>query len=252
MPSNLTCAIRLLPLAALLIAAGTAGARAQNINEPEVTKGQTKLESFSVFQSGFNAGAAGDVREIHNVNYYRGITEFWQIKAFLALERPEYESYRATQAVLENTFELVNAKKSGGLGLAWFTAFSAAVHNEETNAVLLGPIVRIGEGRTSLILNPFIEKTYGQNREEGLAFVYGWQLKHEVRKGFWVGLEGFGKLPDITGEKGPEEHKIGPLLTWEIELANKRTLGFEMGVLFGLTDATPDTAVKVQITYSFE
>lgn len=238
-------------LALPLLGVAGAGAKAQNINEPEVTKGQTKLETFSAFQSGFNGGAAGDVREIHTTNYYRGITDFWQIKAFLVFERPEYDSYRATQAVLENTFELLNAKKSGGLGLAWFTGIAAAIHDEETNAVLLGPIVRIGEGKTSLILNPFIEKTFGQNREDGIAFVYGWQLKHEMRKGFWIGVEGFGKFPDITGLKGPEEHRVGPLLTWEIEMADKRTLGFEMGVLFGLTEATPDTTVKFQVTYTY-
>lgn len=238
--------------AAVLALAMLAGAaRAQNINEPEVTKGQTKLETFSVFQQGFNAGEAGDTREIHNLSYNYGLTDFWQVKTFLATERPAHRGYRAAAASIENTFELVNAKKSGGYGLALFVAGSAAIDDESTNSLLVGPIVRLGEGRLSLLLNPSLEKTFGQNREEGLAFVYGWQLKHEVRKGFWVGVEGFGRIPDIGGAGGPEEHRVGPLLTWEWELAEKRTLTFETGLQLGLTDATPDRAAKVQVTYTY-
>lgn len=236
-----------------LVGAGWVGAWAQNINEPEVQKGQTKLETFSVFQSGFNAGAADDARELHNLSYYRGVTDFWQIKAFLALERPLHEGYRAAAAVLENTFELQNAKKAGGLGLAWFTGLAVSLDDEVTNAVVFGPIVRVGAGPTSLILNPFLEQTFGRNREEGIAFVYGWQLKHQLRQGFWLGVEGFGTLPDIGGNGNgdqPERHRIGPLLSFEWEVAPQRTLSFEVGMLFGLTEATPDQNIKFQITYT--
>ena len=41
----------------------------------------------------------------------------------------------------------------------------------------------------------------------GIAFLYGWQLKHEVHKGFWLGVEGFGSA-DIFGARGPERHRI--------------------------------------------
>ncbi len=236
---------------ALALMSSVGDAAAQNIIEPEVTKGQTKLETFSQFQSGFNGGAAGDTREIHAPSYSYGLTDFWQIKALLALERPSHEGYTATHAIIENNFELVNAKKAGGIGLAWFTALAAALDSEHTNAVVSGPIIRLGAGPTSLILNPLLEKTYGQNREEGIAFLYGWQLKHEVRKGFWLGVEGFGSLPDIFGEGGPERHRIGPLVTWEWEVADKRSLTFETGILFGLTDATPDRAAKMQVTFTY-
>ena len=236
---------------AVLLAAGTTAASAQNIAEPEVVKGQTKLETFHQFQSGFNGGVAGDTREFHSLNYTHGLTDFWQIKAFLGLERPDSDNYEATVMVWENTFEILNAKKAGGIGYAWFTGIAVGLDGEQTNAVVLGPIVRIGAGPTSLVLNPFLEQTFGKNREEGIGFLYGWQLKHQLRTGLWLGIEGFGNIPDIAGEGGPERHRIGPLLTYEIEIGDKRTLTFETGVLFGLTDATPDTAVKAQITYTF-
>ena len=117
--------------------------------------------------------------------------------------------------------------------------------------MLFGPIVRIGGGPLSLILNPFLEKTFGANREPGIHFTYGWQLKQEVAKGWWIGVEGFGRTPDFEGEGGAHEHRIGPVLTHEIEIGGKRTFTVEAGVQFGLNDTTPDTAAKVQLTLTY-
>jgi hypothetical protein len=234
----------------LAASCGAMPAHAQNIAEPEVTKGQSKLEIFSLWPRGLHGGAAGDTRELYAPAYTYGLTEFWQIKAILALERPVGDDLRATSATVENTFEFLNAKR-GGIGLAWFTSITGAIDDGETNAVLFGPIVRIGGGPLSLILNPFLEKTFGANREPGLHFTYGWQLKQEVAKGWWIGVEGFGRTPDFTGEAGAHEHRLGPVLTHEIEIGGKRTFTVEAGVQFGLNDTTPDTAAKVQLTLGY-
>jgi hypothetical protein len=237
-------------LAIALLAVCLGPAHAQGINEPEVEKGQVKLESIHIIQNGFNGGAAGNTREVHSGSYIKGITEVWQVKGLIAFDRLDHEGYEAVAAVVENTFAILDAKKSGGLGLAWFTGIGVSLVDRETNAVLYGPIVRLGAGPTSLVLNPFLETTFGQH-EEGTAFLYAWQLKHEVRKGFQLGVEGFGKYPDLGGVGGPQRHRIGPLASFEFEVADKRTLSFETGVLFGLTEATPDTTVRMQVTLTF-
>ena len=56
-------------LAITLLAAGLGHARAQGIVEPEVEKGQVKLESNHIFQNGFNGGLAGATREVHSGSY---------------------------------------------------------------------------------------------------------------------------------------------------------------------------------------
>jgi hypothetical protein len=248
MISNRWAALACAVLAATLSVANPA--LAQNIAEPEVTKGQSKLETFSVWQGGLPCGDGDTTRQLHTLNYTRGITDFWQIKAWLALEQPAGDDWRVSLATIENTFELLNAKR-GGIGLAWFTSFTGAIDAGETNAVVFGPIVRIGNGPLSLILNPFLEKTFGANREDGLAFTYGWQLKQEVAKGWWIGVEGFGRMPDFAGAGGAQDHRMGPVVTHEIEIGGKRTFTVEAGVQFGLNDTTPDTAAKLQLTLTY-
>lgn len=60
----------------------------------------------------------------------------------------------------------------GPLHVGWFTAVTAGIARGETNAVELGPIFDLAAGRASLILNPFMEKTFGDHREPGFAFSY--------------------------------------------------------------------------------
>ncbi len=237
-------------LAVVLLSASLTQARAQGINEPEVEKGQKKLESVHIFQNGFNRGLAGSTREVHSGSYIEGLTDFWQVKGLIAFDRQDHEGYDPVAAVVENTFAILDAKKSGGLGLAWFTGILVSLVDRETNSLVYGPILRLGAGPTSLVLNPFLETTFGQ-QEEGTAFLYAWQLKHEVRKGFQLGMEGFGRYPDIGGSGGPERHRIGPLASFEFEVGEKRTLTFESSVLFGLTEVTPDTTLRMQVTLTF-
>ena len=244
-----------LPFAIIFAAMAMLGAAppsyAQQIIEPEVEKGQRKLEAFSAFVSGFNGGAAGDTREVLSLTYQYGLTDFWLFKAGVLSERPVHGDHQGTAIVFENVFEIQNAKKAGGLGYGWYTGISVGVNEDETNALTFGPVIRLGAGDTSLILNPFLEQTFGRNRDEGIAFLYGWQLKHQVRPGFAVGVEGFGRFQDIAGRGGAEEHGIGPLLAFELPLAEKRSLSLEAGWLRGLNEATPDHTIKFTLNYAY-
>jgi hypothetical protein len=85
-------------------------------------------------------------------------------------------------------------------------------------------------------------------------FAYGWQANMEIKKGVVLSVAGFGRIDDIGGHAQPfeaQEHKIGPLIGFETEVAENRTLGLELGVFFGLTDATADTAVKGKLSYTY-
>ncbi len=202
-------ACRSLPaVAALALCLGHA--HAQGINEPEVEKGQRKLESVHIIQNGFNGGLAGSTREVHSGAFTQGITDIWQVKGFVAFDRLDHQGYEAVAGVVENTFAILDAKKSGGLGLAWFTGIAVSLIDRETNALIYGPILRLGAGPTSLVLNPFLETTFGRN-EEGTALLYAWQLKHEARKGLFLGLEGYGRHPGITGGDGRRAAPDRPL-----------------------------------------
>lgn len=245
--------MRRLGLAAGVWAVLAVPASAYDITDPEVEKGQQKLESISVGQQGFPAGSSGNARNLQSLSYSYGLTDYWQLKGGVAGDRLDDRDWQVTSVFAESVFGIVDVKKAG-FGLGWFTSVSGAVNDDATNVATFGPIIKFARSGMSLTLNPFFEKTFGQNREPGMAFAYGWQAGFEVKKGVVLSLAGFGHIADIGGHTPSfeaQEHKIGPLIGFETEVAENRTLGLELGVFFGLTDATADTAVKGKLSYAY-
>jgi hypothetical protein len=84
-----------------------------------------------------------------------------------------------------------------------------------------------------------------------------------------LGIEGYGAIPDIGNAPGAafQEHRIGPVIYWSQDLSQVQAthtsmklsvsdgapqgskgakLDLQLGLLFGLTDATADTTVKAK------
>lgn len=223
-----------------------------DISDPEVEKGQHKIETIHVGQSGFATGSTGNQRNLQSLGYSYGLTDFWQLKVGGMGDRLDDRDWRMAALFVESTLEIVDIKKTG-FGLAWFTALSGAVNNDATNAVTFGPIIKFARDALSLTLNPFLDKSFGQNHEEGIAFAYGWQANAAIGRGVTLSLAGFGRIDNIGDAPAvaQQEHKIGPLVAYEFEVSDKRTMAVELGVFFSLTEATADTAVKGKLTYTY-
>ena len=54
----------------------------------------------------------------------------------------------------------------------------------------------------SLTLNPYFEKSFGKNQEEGIEFNYQWHAKASVNERLALGIEGYGAIPNI-GDGNP-------------------------------------------------
>jgi len=188
---------------------------------------------------------------MEQLGYSYGVTEFLQLKGTIIADRLEERDWHVAAFFAESVVQIIDIKKTG-FGFSWYTAGSAGIRQEEADSVLFGPIVKFAHKDVSLTLNPFFEKTFGDNQIEGIAFDYGWQFNVGVTKGVTLSLAGFGHIDDL-GHAPPvsqQEHKIGPLIAFETELSESRKLALETGVFFGMTEATPDTAFKVKLSYT--
>jgi hypothetical protein len=84
---------------------------------------------------------------------------------------------------------------------------------DEPDAFEFGPLLQFGEKR-SLILNAIFEKTFGDNREEGVGFEYAAQVKFPLAGNVSFGAEAFGEIEDITNAPSFDETelRVGPAL----------------------------------------
>jgi len=242
-----------LALLAVVATAGGLRAQALDIDNPEIKRGETEIKSVNTFHHRYPPGATGVPASSHEASIGHSFTDHFKITAHVALENIKSESLRGDHVAVETQLELIKAGERGGLGLGWLTVVQPRIHRDATSAVVFGPIAKLSNERLALVVNPYFEKTYGENRVDGVAFVYGWQGKLVLREGVAVGIEGFGKIENV-GNAAPwseQDHRIGPALMLEWELAKDRNLMLDMGVLAGLTLATPDVTYKFSVATTF-
>jgi len=223
-----------------------------SVDEPEAVKGEQEIEVNGAVQNGFPVNA-DPVRYSMEVEYTYGVTKWLSLSPLVDFDKLDGDSFHATVAGLESVWFPVDVGKL--LTVAWFTEVEGAVHHDETNSTTFGPIVQFGHDEASLILNPYLEKSFGRNHEEGIDFTYQWQAKAGLNERLALGIEGFGVIPNIGNSPGVDfqEHRIGPVLYYEKELAGEkeRTFAIDAGVLFGLTEATPNVTGKVNASLAF-
>jgi hypothetical protein len=241
-----------LVIVAMALAATGACAQTFDVKQLEVKRGSLELGLDNTVHRGVPHDRGADVnRSAHDQSLDYGLRDWWRLSAALNLENPEEVDFRIAKTAVESLFVLkaIDNKRVRDIGLGWFTAVEASLHHDTTNSLIFGPIVTHKSGKLSLTANPFFEKTFGRNHVEGIALNYGWQTKYEVRDGFAVGVEGFGVVENL-GNSPPwpeQEHRIGPVIFTEIALAKNFKITPDIGLLFGLTPATPDVALKLNV-----
>lgn len=264
----------LLPLVVAIMPSVTAPTRAGHnifhIFTPAIESGTWGAEALSGFNIGLpQAGEHGGVRAAHEVAVHTGVNAFWMAKLALGITRPEHDDYLLDTVALENVFRF-HQPAGAPFDAAWFTSISAAVDSDATNAVEFGPVVSFADGPIAVMLNPFFEKTFGQNREDGIALTYGWRATYQVSSLLSVGVEGYGAVENLGNAPalGDQIHRFGPVLYFGHVHGNPSGIHGtnhsahdhhdespewhgELGMLFGLTDATPDAAIKLNVGADF-
>jgi hypothetical protein len=241
----------LAPLAGIALITD-ASAQTFDVKTPDVKRGSLELGLDNTLHTGVphDPGAAVN-RSVHEQSLDYGLLSWWKVSGVLKLEKPEEDAFRANAVALENLIVLrpMAESKPRDVALGWFTSIDASINRDTTNAVLFGPVATVKADKLTVGLNPFFEQTFGRNSVDGIALNYAWQVKYDVREGLAVGVEGYGVV-DNLGDPPPwqdQTHRVGPVVFTELKLAEGLVLTPDIGLLFGLTRATPDVALKFNV-----
>ena len=136
-----------------------------------------------------------------------------------------------------------------GYGVAdfWFTSIFAELEEEPDGSLKYEAVA------WENIIELYGREELGNNADDNLEFEYAWRSKWEVVHHFDLGFEAYGELGEISNFRSPDrqEHQIGPMLYGEIELGEAVELEYRFGLLFGLTDATPDEVLVWHVELEF-
>ena len=232
----------------------------------DVTKDEAELGSNSTYFNGFPTNS-DRIRYSSEYALGYGLTDWWKIGLKVAVEKPIGGELDAVALGAE--MQTVWKRFNGGWGIAWFASVDFSLQAGSADTYTSGPVLQFGTEKTSLSINPFLVSSFSPEPLKQTDFAYAWQVKHQIREGFAVGIEGYGLVPNIRDAPGVafQEHRIGPVVYYERALkhdprgitAPVGKMGLkdaaagggdgprwqmEAGILFGLTEGTQDIAIK--------
>jgi hypothetical protein len=261
------------------------------IQEAGIEKGEVELEYRGAVHWGFPNAERGEaeddgaldteeaeasLRQSHDFEAEWGVNNWWLLAITLGTEQPLGEDFNLTSVELETQVEL-KARKGNGIGLAFQAGYGIATIGGAADEIEFGPIIELASGKALLTINPLFGAQVGENREtDGLGFGYGWRAEYDFAKHWGIGVEMFGEIEDLAnaGSFNDQQHSIGPTLFFkpggdddDEEVGDvgesddngkdnnpepaKMEFSMNVGVQFGLTDVTSDSALKFQGSLAF-
>jgi len=232
-----------------------------------VPKGEEEEEEAEGADAALEEEEEGEgLNQSHDFEFQYGLTDRWMFSTTLLTDEPLEDSFGLRGVELELQYELIE-REGDGLGLAFLGAYGIGTRSGVADEIEFGPIVEWETRPLLLTINPFLTAQVGDDREnDGLGFEYGWRAEYKVSRSWGLGVEMFGEIEELAhaGPFDSQTHSIGPTLFYnpgdddndvggegedeedEMPRAAEMELSFNVGVQFGLTDVTSDTALKFQ------
>lgn len=214
------------------------------------------------------------LRQSHDFEIEYGITDRIRGAVTLGTDEPIDGDFDVSGVELEALYELIE-REGNGIGLAIGGGYGFATRGGEADEIEFGAAIDVASDRLLLTLNPSFGAQVGDDREHsGLGFEYGWRGEYKFAHSWGIGVEMFGEIEQLahSGPFDDQNHSIGPTLFYnpgdrddnvgglgdfddndDDEIAGEPEMEFvlNVGLQFGLTDATSDTALKFQGALEF-
>lgn len=262
-----------LACASLLLAASPA--YAIGLEEAGVERGEVEVEYEGSYTDDNTEGA---YEHEHELEVEIGLTDWLKLGLGIGFEEEEGErDFEFSEIEASATIELVDPEKSG-FGFALYAGisneFAAEADDPDEKEYKLGAIAEKEFGKWLFRGNLFyISDIDAEDDEKFDGVEYAYQAKYTFSETWALGLEGYGSHKDLDdpAEDDVDEHKLGPVIYYSRELEERgrhavsmkdddddgddeeEGLEFEAsaGLLFGVTDDTPDLTVKWNLGLEF-
>ncbi len=227
----------LLPL--LLIA--TPAYATKTVTSPYVSEGQVNIESKTGYVIDDDSNVDGRWQEVLGLGY--GITDYWGTEVELGFGRSGARGADTETESIEWQHKFQFAPKG-----AWPVDVGARVsYGYSTNGGTDDVEAKIMAGKAieqwNLVANAAVGREVGDGSSDDTSYGLSWSASYDYADGFQPGIEMYNDF----GGGGDPEHMMGPVAYGKV----LDGIGYNTGVLFGLSDDVPDATVKFVIDYKF-
>ena len=176
-------------------------------------------------------------------------TAWWLTELLVKYERAPGESLDATEIASENIFQLTDQGRYW-MDFGLLAEFVYSLEDGGANALEFGLLGQKDFGQNEVRVNLVFEQALESGAD--LEMEYRWQYRYRLDERFEPGIEMYGGLGE-WGEFGSfddHEQQLGPAMFGKFRTATG-AIKYELGLLFGLTNETPDTTLRFLLEYEF-
>jgi hypothetical protein len=242
-------------LASVLLGAicllGSNLALAKKIYSPTVEPGEFELELRG--DTTFDSDPSKDNLQQYKLEAGYGIAQRWFTTLGTTLTKDAGSSDLQTEEVFwENIIQLTEQGEhwvDAGLYLEYAVARGAGTPDEIEGKLLLEKSV----GNFVHTANLIFDRNIGNGATNATAFEYAWRSKYFISSKLEVGLEIYGEMGEFGHvlPSNQQDHRIGPVLSGVLNHTDDGKLRYELGYLFGASDAAPNGTLKFNLEYEF-
>ena len=218
-----------------------------------MTKGEYEIEISADGTS--DADSTKDGAHGLTLEFGYGVTNHWFTEFETEWSNGSGERFRHEAVAWENTFQIL-PQGEYLIDLGFFAEYEFGTRPHSADEIKFGPIFQSTIGNFRVTTNPFMSVEVGAHSEAAPEFSYGVRAEYLWKQAFNPGVEFYGKMGEIAD--GPrlseQNHSLGPVATGSVSLHRlglPGKLGYEAGVLFGVTDAAPARTFKGKLEYEF-
>jgi hypothetical protein len=243
-------------LATVLALLAPLAARADfHIRSPsEIDLGELEIEHNGA--ASFDRKPEKSGAQSYTIEFGTGLTSWWHSEIELGFNRdPGFNQSTLVDAVVtENTFQLTEPGEAFA-DFGFYVEYGQALttgRNAGPNAVMFGPLIAKDIGRTTTTVNLFLTRELGPNQDtHGLDFSWAAQTRWNLWAPLSPAVEIYGDSGVLGRSPGLSQQQVraGPVALGELGLrqlglGNAGKIKYEVGWLFGATEATPQGTLR--------
>lgn len=218
----------------------------KSVNSPYVKKDELKLEWKGAFDTD-DESQSQDGAQGYDLNTSYGFTDFWASELELEANKSgrSGEDLRTTSLEWKNKFQFTSVKDWIGSGVRIGYRRSLVGTPDRLQAKLL---FQKDIGLTAHTANFILTKEIG---DDAAKLQGGFALSSRFKWQPWLepGFEWYGDVGELSNRKkfDDQSHSAGPVFYGQIT----PELKYDLGYLFGVSDAAPDGEVKARLEYKW-
>lgn len=234
-----------------------AASPAESVITPDIEEGEREVE----LAFGADRGDGGEQSRGFQASFGIGVTDRWATELGLEFEEEGDEDFEFDGVEWENRFGLI-VDEEAPMALSILLGLERPRERAEGWSGTLGLLTESTPGRFLVNANLLLGRTWGDTPDPGAAaddgadgtsLVYQWQALYRHSHRVYYGLQGMGEVGEWNDWAARDEqtHSLGPAVFGRVKLDDGDRLNYDVALLFGLTDGSPDHTLRAKLEYEF-